>query len=119
MKTAISAFLSGLLLLAFSVPSFSEILKENLFEKLRSKEPKRPEFICRQGMCKKITYFDGGYLMVAEVTINDQVFLGWRPPCDPYCGSINVEFAMAAEALEEQVKSQFPDARLEETHPGN
>lgn len=119
MKTAKSTFLSGLLLLAFSAPSFSESIKETLFDKLRPKEPQAPEFICYQRLCKDITYLHGNYIIVAEVTINGQVFLGWRPPCYPYCGSINVEFTMAAEALEEQVKSLFPDARLEETHPNN
>lgn len=115
MKKLIS--LALLTSLTFSELTFSENLEETLFDKLRPKEPQTPECIYYQRLCKDITYLHGNHIMVAEVTINDQVFLGWRPPCDPYCGSMNVEFTMAAEALEEQVKSLFPDARLEETYP--
>ena len=94
-----------LIALSFSSASFSQSLSEKLIPKI----PKTPGLICIKDQCARIGYFSHPPLSIAVVSLHGEDFIGWRPPC-PYCDDLLQDHA-AAEALEEQVKRRFPDAK--------
>jgi hypothetical protein len=99
-----SIFISILLLLVASTS-----ISQSISEKLIKKAPKKPTVLCANGHCDYITYSCGGNVVIASVRLHGESFLGWRPPC-LNC-SYDTEDYLAAEALEEQVKRRFPDAK--------
>jgi hypothetical protein len=94
--------------LSFSMPTYS--IGQSLLEKLAIKIESPPSVVCIQDQCNYIAYsHDGENLLMAWTILHGETFFGWPEPCR---GCILAEDEnLAVKALENNIKSRFPDAK--------
>ena len=104
MKTIFFLFMVLATNTAFSEPRYAW-----MNDAIAGTPKKAPSVMCVEDQCASIGfYYDVGNMLVAETTLHNQDFLGWRPPC--YGCTDEEHYHAAANALTEQVKTRFPEA---------